>query len=130
MTKDGRERMSAALFRATVEMLGLSQRDVARLLGVADRTVRSWVSGQEPVPYRVGEQVALWVRGTERLVASVAAGEGRLAVPRSDTELRDAASGAPPWPASWVRVAHARAYWQSGVARRQLGMGYWGDAPT
>lgn len=40
------------------------QRPLARALGVDDRTVRRWLSGESPVPEEVG--CILWVLAVER----------------------------------------------------------------
>ena len=50
MTKDD--------YRATLAVLGLSQVDAAKLLGIADRTSRAYALGERPVP----EPVALALR--------------------------------------------------------------------
>lgn len=47
--------ISAAQFRATREMLGLSQQDVADAVEVDRRSVKRWESGEYPVPDDVAE---------------------------------------------------------------------------
>lgn len=49
--------ISAAQFRATREMLGLSQQDVAGEVEVDRRSVKRWESGEYPVP----DEVAEWI---------------------------------------------------------------------
>ncbi len=39
--------------RALIEASGLSQRAAARQVGIAERTMRYYVSGEMPIPYAV-----------------------------------------------------------------------------
>jgi DNA-binding transcriptional regulator YiaG len=41
--------LAAEQFRATLDTLGLSQRDGARFLNINERTLRRWVVGERPV---------------------------------------------------------------------------------
>ena len=42
--------MTPPEFRICLELLAWSQRGLARLLGLDDRTVRRWASGQNEIP--------------------------------------------------------------------------------
>jgi DNA-binding transcriptional regulator YiaG len=42
--------MTRAEFRACLEQLAWSQRDLARVLGLDDRLMRRWASGQNEIP--------------------------------------------------------------------------------
>lgn len=42
--------MNAATYRARIKRLGLTAGDAARLIRVADRTHRSWVSEERAIP--------------------------------------------------------------------------------
>ncbi len=64
--------MTAADFRATLSTLGLTQRGLARLLGVDERTVRKWCAGDRSPPTLVHRVLHLctlhpalldWLRG-------------------------------------------------------------------
>ena len=56
------EPMSGDTFRASLEELDISQSAFARLIGVGDRTVRTWINGKFPVPMAVGFLVTLMLR--------------------------------------------------------------------
>jgi DNA-binding transcriptional regulator YiaG len=43
-------RMTDEEYRNAIAMLGLSQTEAARLLGVDERTSRRWVSGEREIP--------------------------------------------------------------------------------
>lgn len=104
--------MSAAEFRTITDWLGLRLADLAWLLDVQERTIRSWRTGRYPVPDGVRDQILDLDRTTNGFVARVIA------------ELRDTpdpvvvvyASDADYWheypqaqlPASWHRQAMAR----------------------
>jgi DNA-binding transcriptional regulator YiaG len=53
--------MSGDAFDAALGKLDISQSAFARLIGVGDRTVRSWISGEFPVPMTVGYLVRLMI---------------------------------------------------------------------
>jgi len=64
--------MTAADFRATLSTLGLTQRGLARLLLVDERTVRRWVQDTQLIPSTVQRLLAVaiahpelvdWLRG-------------------------------------------------------------------
>lgn len=44
------ERSDADRLRSMIERSGISQRALARALGVNERTVRRWVAGDSPIP--------------------------------------------------------------------------------
>lgn len=45
--------MDAAAFRATLAEFNLGQKEAGRFLDVAERTVRRWATGDQPVPRSV-----------------------------------------------------------------------------
>ena len=49
--------MTPREFRICLELLAWSQRGLARLLGLDDRTVRRWASGQNEIP----DNIATWL---------------------------------------------------------------------
>lgn len=51
-------RMDGAELRCRREYLGLSSDDLARILGVNPRTIRSWETGRDPVPERISAELA------------------------------------------------------------------------
>lgn len=56
------EPMSGDEFAMALADIEISQSAFARLIGVGDRTVRSWISGQFVVPMPVGYLVSLMVK--------------------------------------------------------------------
>lgn len=48
--RDACEARAALLFRRAVDASGVSQREIARRLGVDERSVRDWMVGARPVP--------------------------------------------------------------------------------
>jgi hypothetical protein len=55
--------VTATKFRATLSRLKLSQRGVARLFKVNERTSRRWALGERPVPQDVADQLSQLVAG-------------------------------------------------------------------
>lgn len=55
--------MTPADFRSTLQRLGLSQTGASRILGVADRTIRSWLTGERSVPEPVAKLMRLMASG-------------------------------------------------------------------
>lgn len=55
--------MTPADFRSCLSRLGLSQTGASRVLGVADRTIRSWLTGERAVPEPVAKLVRLMASG-------------------------------------------------------------------
>lgn len=106
------ERMSPAELRVVREFLGLSSSDLARHLGVTDRTVRHWEAGKYPVPDGVRLAVEKLEADTARFVAGVV--EKLMDYPdpvvvtyRTDEEYHEAHPEIP-LPASWHRAVIAR----------------------
>jgi DNA-binding XRE family transcriptional regulator len=54
--------MPVDLFKICLRDIGINQSELARLIDVDPRTVRSWVSGAYPVPLAVGFLICLMVR--------------------------------------------------------------------
>jgi hypothetical protein len=57
MTKD--DRMTAARFRQSLDLLEFNSRDFAAWINGTDRTVRRWASGKMDIPVDVG----VWLEG-------------------------------------------------------------------
>ena len=55
--------MTHADFRSTLQRLDLSQTGASRCLGVADRTIRSWLTGERSVPEPVAKLLRLMASG-------------------------------------------------------------------
>ena len=55
--------MTPADFRSALQRLGLSQTGASRILGVADRTIRSWLTGERSVPEPVAKLMRLMASG-------------------------------------------------------------------
>jgi hypothetical protein len=56
--------MTAKQFRAMIAKLGISQRGVARLFKVNERTPRRWALGEVKVPHDVVENLTKLANGT------------------------------------------------------------------
>jgi DNA-binding transcriptional regulator YiaG len=54
--------MTGDAFKAALENIGISQMGFSRLIDVGGRTVRSWISGQFPVPKVVALLVNLMLK--------------------------------------------------------------------
>jgi hypothetical protein len=52
--------------KQSMQILGLTQADLAAHLGVASRSVRRWQMGEQPIPQWVQEIVAVWTQLHER----------------------------------------------------------------
>lgn len=106
--------MNAAEIRAAREYLAINVEQFADLLGVTDRTVRSWEAGRYLVPAGVAEEVHLMLDRADQHVADLvdqmtsSGGSGEITVYRSDADYHAARTGAT-MPASWHRVIAKRA---------------------
>lgn len=112
VTGDGR--ITGAELRVWLDWLGLDARSAAADLGVRHDTVRRWVTGREPVPYRVGDEL-------EAIDAATAAAVGELVAAlqdardpvvlifRTDVDMWAARPELRPYPAGWWRMVVARA---------------------
>lgn len=117
----GEGTMPAAELRTVTEYLGISQVELARILGVNDRTVRSWLNGRDPIPEGIQATVAGWIDVASGVVSDLVmerkgeSGDGvALVVYRSDQDFWDAKPQLRPWPARWWRMVVARAADQLG----------------
>jgi DNA-binding transcriptional regulator YiaG len=54
--------MTGAHLQAALDKIGLTQMGFSRFIGVGGRTVRSWISGEYPVPKTVALLVNLMVK--------------------------------------------------------------------
>lgn len=119
--------MTAAAFKTTREMLGLSDGWLADYLGVSSRTVRNWEAGKYPVPHGVAVQLDGLKREARAEVDRLVAGlygkpAPRLATYRNDDDYKAANPGSK-FPASWHRAVVARVALQVPAA----GVVYRGD---
>ena len=108
------ERMTPAELRVITEWLGLRQRDVAGILGVDERTVRSWLAGKHPIPDGVRLEIEAVEERAALAVGEVVAGLRDVAdvtatVYRTDGDLWERRPDTHPLPASWWRMVVARA---------------------
>jgi len=56
-------------FRASIDRLGLSQLEAARLLGVKSRTIQRWVAGSPPVGQPAAQALRAWCRLADHGIA-------------------------------------------------------------
>lgn len=107
------EPMSGAELLTVSEGLGLNRRDLATVLGVAERTVSRWFDEQVPVPDGVRLDVeAIEAATDEQVRRIVGATEGAPAVVevyRKDPALWAERPDLRPYPARWWRVVAYRA---------------------
>lgn len=100
--------LTPAELRAAREALGLTGDQLARVLAVNPRTVRSWEQGRDPVPGRIRPLVAELRETTREAVDTLTArmeelppGERTLITYRGDEELQQAG------PYAWRRMSAA-----------------------
>ena len=99
--------MTAGEFRARIDALGLTISDVARMVGVHDRSARNWLSGKHAVPGSVAATVRRWESETvaiEDAEIDAAKGAGVVTVWASDGEFHAARPDLAAWPAKWWRL--------------------------
>jgi DNA-binding transcriptional regulator YiaG len=66
MTKPKPKPMTGAHLQTALDKIGLTQMGFSRFIGVGGRTVRSWISGEFPVPKTVELLVNLMVKTKTR----------------------------------------------------------------
>lgn len=117
-TQSGLNVLTTGQFNAVCTSLGLSHSDLARMLGVQDRTARAWFSGKEVIPPWLSDLVRDWRQETADLIQGVAEhvdkvsttltleGEpaGVLEVFRTNHELWAMYPELRPWPARWWKI--------------------------
>lgn len=104
--------MSGAQMRALVESIGLTRRDVHRLLEVSESSVSRWWGEQASIPVGVAEHVQAWVRHSDELVEELAEQlrtHGFVRVYSTDEELAAAHPDLAVFGSMHHRVAAARA---------------------
>ena len=104
--------MSGAEMRSLVESIGLTRRDVHRLLEVSESSVSRWWAGQVSIPTGVADHVHTWITRSTQLVDELAQelnDTGELTVYATDDELSAARPDLAPYSAMFHRVAAARA---------------------
>ena len=106
--------MTAAELLTVSEWLGLTQRDLAAILGVNERTLRGYVSGRYPIPDWLPGEVERIEAFTAAAVGQVVAALGDMRDPavvvyRRDEELWGERPEFAPYPARWWRMVVARA---------------------
>jgi len=132
-----RQRIDGVDLRVTREYLGLTTAWLSEYLGVAERSVHRWESGERPIPTGVRAGIEHLEAATaafveEALAALRDAKDSTLVTYRTDSDYRqhqpdagpDSTDGTSrtPWPASWHRAVCAR------VARQVPGgveLRYW-----
>jgi hypothetical protein len=97
-----------------LDWLGLNPQQASAILGVRHDTVRRWVSGREPVPVRVGDELEQVDTRTAAAVDALVTALGDMPDPavviyRSDEDAWTARPDLHPYPASWWRMIVARA---------------------
>ena len=107
-------RITGAELRTRMDWLGLADRPMGALLGVRPDTVRRWITGKHPIPYRVGGELEALDQATGRVVGALVGALGGVRDPgvlvyRTDEDLWAAGVAPPPWPAAWWRMVVARA---------------------
>lgn len=122
------DRISGAELRVWLDWLGLTQAAAAESLGVRQDTVRRWLSGREPVPIRVGDELEYIERATAAQVNALVAALGDMRDPavliyRNDADMLAAGPRRPSWGAGWWRMVVARAT----VEIPGVEIGYWGQ---
>lgn len=95
------DRLTAAEFAVWRHLLGFTLDELAAALAVNPRTVRSWESGRDPIPARIGEELAA-LDVEHRELATRMASDGRPVAIH-----RDKAQGVRP--RGWYVAAAARA---------------------
>jgi len=120
-------KMTAASFKATRELLGLSDGWLAEYLGVSSRTVRHWEAGKYAIPAGVEQSVRQLEHRTREAVAELVDQLKALPQPIAVTYRNDADYAAAwpdsQFPASWHRSVLAR------VATQVPGLGiYYADS--
>lgn len=104
--------MTPAAFKATRELLGLSDGWLANHLNVSSRSVRNWEAGRYSIPEGVAAELEALKRRTQDEVAEKASALQREPAPtlvtyRSDADYHSAHPNSP-FPASWHRALTAR----------------------
>lgn len=106
------ERISGAELQVWMDWLGLRQRDAAQVLHVREDTIRRWLSGREPVPVRVGEELEAFDTLTAEAVGRVVAGlhdasDPTAVIYRRDEDMPEGVG--PLRSVTWWRMVVARA---------------------
>lgn len=104
--------MSGAQMRAQVEAIGLTRRDVHRLLDVSESSISRWWTEQTSIPTGVAELLAQWSRRHDELIDELVAqlrAHGHVRVYATDDELATARPDLAGFGAMYHRVAAARA---------------------
>lgn len=113
-TSKAPERVSGAELRIWLDWLGLDPAEAGEVLGVRHDTVRRWLSGKEPVPVRVGDELEAIDAATADAVAELVhaledATDPAVVIYRSDEDLWAERPELWPHGARWWRMVVARA---------------------
>lgn len=108
------DRISGAELRVWLDWLGLTQLAAAAVLGVRQDTVRRWLAGREPIPFRVGDEVEAIDQATAAAVGELVtalqdARDPAVLIYRTDADMWAARPEFRPYPAGWWRMVVARA---------------------
>jgi len=114
MTARDADRITAAELRVWLDWLGLTQPAAAEVLGVRQDTVRRWVTGREPIPIRVGDELEqveqVTAAAVEVLVAALSdARDPGVLIYRTDEDMAAARPDLARYGAGWWRMVVARA---------------------
>ena len=80
--------MTPPEFRLCLDLLAWSQRGLARLLGLDDRGVRRWASGQNEIPHDIATWLATLAACHARHPAPLKGGSARLHAVHMDNAQR------------------------------------------
>lgn len=108
------DRITAAELRVWLDWLGLTQPAAAAVLGVRHDTIRRWVTGREPIPIRVADELEQIEQATAAAVGELIAALSDAADPavliyRTDADLAAARPELAAYGAGWWRMVVARA---------------------
>lgn len=69
--EDPKYRLTGADFAVKRRMIGLTMQEISTRFGVSARTVRSWESGSEPIPYRITDEMGELLSEHDALVEEI-----------------------------------------------------------
>ena len=93
-------RMTGAELAVRRHLIGLTPDELADVLDVNPRTVRSWESGRDRIPARIPDEVEALVKEHGKAVALMVASDSPVGIARDKGDV---------WPSGWYVAAAARA---------------------
>lgn len=127
------EVMTGAELRTVTDALGLAHVDLARMLEVHERTIRSWMTGRDQIPEWVRLTVEDWEARTTDEVENVVGmfrdrpGDPVLPVWTDNDEMWSVMPRLHPFPARWWRHVVYRAATELPGARIEPWSSDWGE---